>query len=40
VLYRGFTEPPKREAGIKIQESEPAEAVAKAFEVLAADKVL
>lgn len=40
VKYLGFQEPPKREAGVKIQEEEPADAVAKMFEILAADKVL
>ena len=40
IKYLGFQEPPKREAGVKIQEDEPADAVAKMFEILAADKVL
>ncbi|MBR2189511.1 MAG: electron transfer flavoprotein subunit beta/FixA family protein [Eubacterium sp.] len=40
VTYLGVQEPPKREAGIKIQEDDPAEAVAKLFGQLAADKVL
>ncbi len=40
ILYLGFKEPPKREAGVLIREEDPAEAVAKAMELLAADKVL
>ena len=40
VVFAGYQEPPKREAGVKIQEDEPADAVAKAFEILTADKVL
>ncbi len=40
VVYVCYQEPPKREAGVKIQEDEPADAVAKAFELLTADKVL
>jgi len=40
VVFAGFEEPPKREAGVKIQEDEPADAVAKAFEIMTADKVL
>ena len=40
VLFKAFTEPPKRQAGIVIKESEPEDAVAKVFETLAADKVL
>ena len=40
IEFLGYQEPPKREAGVKIQEDEPADAVAKAFELLTADKVL
>ena len=40
VAYLGYKEPPKREAGIKIQEDEPADAVSKALEVMRADKAL
>ena len=40
IVYRSFEEPPKRQAGVVIKESEPEEAVAKAFEAFAADKVL
>lgn len=40
IEYLGFREPPKREAGVRIDEKEPADAVAKMFEILAADKVL
>ena len=40
VEFLGYQEPPKREAGVKIMEDEPADAVAKAFELLTADKVL
>lgn len=40
VAFLGYQEPPKREAGVKIQEDDPADAVAKAFELLTADKVL
>ena len=40
IAYLGYQEPVKREAGVLIQEDEPADAVAKAFEVMAADKVL
>lgn len=36
----GYTEPPKRGGGVKIQEKEAAEAVAKAMAVLMEDKVL
>ncbi len=35
-----YTEPPKREAGLKIQEKEVADTVAKAMEILIKDKVL
>ena len=35
-----YLEPPKREAGIKIQEKEAADSVAKAFEVMAQDKAI
>lgn len=40
VKYLGFREPPKREAGVKIVEEDPAVAVAKAFEIMSAAKVL
>ncbi len=40
IEYLGFEEPVKKEAGVKIQEDEPADAVAKAMEVMLADKVL
>ena len=40
VTFVGYQEPPKRQAGVKIVEDEPADAVAKAFELLTADKVL
>lgn len=40
VLYLGYEEPAKRQAGELIQMDEPADAVARAFEILAADKVL
>lgn len=36
----GYAEPPKREAGLKIQEKEVADTVAKAMEILIKDKVL
>lgn len=36
----GYGEPPKRENGVKIQEKEAAEAVAKAMAILTEDKVL
>ena len=36
----GYAEPPKRSAGVKIQEKENAEAVRKAMELLLQDKVL
>ena len=36
----GYTEPPKRQAGLKVQEKEAAETVAKAMEILIQDKVL
>lgn len=36
----GYSEPPRRESGVKIQEKEPAEAVAKAMAMLIEDKVL
>ena len=36
----GYTEPPKREAGLKVQEKEAADTVAKAMEILIRDKVL
>ena len=36
----GYTEPPKRQAGLKIQEKEAADTVAKAMEILIQDKVL
>jgi electron transfer flavoprotein beta subunit len=36
----GYTEPPKREAGLKVQEKEVADTVAKALEILIQDKVL
>ena len=39
VSHISYNEPPKRAAGVKIQEEDPEQAVAKAFEVLAADKV-
>ena len=35
-----YKEPPKRAAGVKIKDDDPEAAVAKAFEVLAADKVI
>jgi electron transfer flavoprotein alpha/beta subunit len=40
VSYTGFEEPKKREAGIKINEKEAEDAVAKAMDQLIADKVL
>ena len=40
VSFVGFLEPPVRQAGVKIQEKEPEDAVAKAMELLAAAKVL
>lgn len=40
VICKGYEEPKKREAGVKIQEEEDADAVAKAMELLLADKVL
>lgn len=40
VQVTGYSEPAKREAGIRIQEKEAADAVAKAMELLAKDKVL
>ena len=40
VISLGYQEPAKREAGVKIEEDEPADAVAKAFELMTADKVL
>lgn len=40
VICKGYEEPKKREAGVKIQEEEDADAVAKAMELLFADKVL
>lgn len=40
VSYVGFGEPKKRQAGIKIDESEPEEAVKKAMDQMIADKVL
>ena len=40
IQYLGYQEPPKRAAGVKIQEDEAEAAVAKAFEIMAADKVL
>jgi len=40
VQFKGYTEPPKRQAGVMIKEAEPEDAVAKAFEAFAADKVL
>ena len=36
----GYTEPPKRQAGLKVQEKEVADTVAKAMEILIQDKVL
>ena len=36
----GYTEPPKRQAGLKIQEKEAADAVAKAMDILIRDKAL
>lgn len=40
VLYKKYEEPPKREAGVMIKEDEPADAVAKALELMQADKAL
>ena len=40
ISHISYKEPPKRTAGVKIQEEDPEAALAKAFEVLAADKVL
>jgi len=40
VSHISYQEPPKRAAGVKIQEEDPEAAVAKAFEILAADKVI
>lgn len=40
VDYRGFTEPPKRTAGVKLEEEDPAEAVRKAMDLLQKAKVL
>ena len=40
VACTGYQEPPKREAGIKIQEKEAADSVAKAMEILIQDKVV
>ena len=40
VSHKAFLEPPKREAGVLVKEADAATAVAKAFEILAADKVL
>lgn len=40
VICESYAEPAKREAGVKIQEKEAAEAVAKAMAILAEDKVL
>lgn len=40
VLLKGYEEPKKREAGVKIQEEEDADSVAKAMRMLFADKVL
>lgn len=36
----GYTEPPKREAGVKIQEKDPQAAVARALQLMIDDKVL
>ncbi len=40
VSHLSYKEPPKRAAGEKIQEEDPEKAVARAFEIFAADKVL
>ena len=40
ITFLGYAEPPKRSAGVKIQEKENAEAVRKAMELLLQDKVL
>ena len=40
IAFLSYQEPPKREAGVKIMEDDPADAVAKAFELLTVDKVL
>ena len=40
VSHKAFLEPPKREAGVLVKEADAATAVAKALEILAADKVL
>ncbi len=40
VSHKAFLEPPKREAGVMVKEADAAAAVAKALEILAADKVL
>ena len=40
VLCTGYEEPQKRGSGVKIQEEEDADTVAKAMELLYADKIL
>ena len=40
VAYGAYQEPPKREAGVKIKEEDPAEAVAQAIKLMVADKAL
>ena len=40
LTHVAYKEPPKRAAGVKIKDDDPEAAVAKAFEVLAADKVI
>ncbi len=40
IVSLGYQEPAKREAGVKIEEDDPEVAVAKAFELMTADKVL
>ena len=40
LAHVAYKEPPKRAAGVKIKDDDPEAAVAKAFEVLAADKVI
>ena len=40
VEYLGFSAPPKRAAGVKVQEAEPVDAVNKAMEILIAAKVI
>ena len=40
VEYLEFSAPPKRAAGVKVQEAEPVDAVNKAMEILIAAKVI